>query len=221
MAEQQLTLDTNHGELSATLNIADNATHALLLAHGAGANHRHVHMTALAAAFEACQLTTLRFNFPFKQAGRNRVDSKAVSTSCLIEAAAYLREQVALPLLIGGHSFGGRMATHAVAESGLQCTALILCSFPLHPAGKPALERAAHLQNIATPMLFLSGTRDALGNRELLDNVVNTLAAPHKIHWLHTGDHSFKILKRTRASEIDIYTEAATAVRAFIDNPPQ
>lgn len=217
MAQQEFTLETESGDLSATLNLAESATHTLLLAHGAGADHQHHHMTALADAFEAQHITTLRFNFPSKQQGRNRVDSKAVSVNCIRAAAMWLTNNYKQPLLIGGHSFGGRMATHAAAEHSIACTALVLCSFPLHPAGKPSTGRAAHLNDISQPMIFLSGTRDKLADRKLLDAEVGKLNPSCRIHWLDTGDHSFSILKRSRDNAVDIYTEAATATRSFID----
>ncbi len=216
MPEKQFTINAAEIELSATLNTPENPTHALLLAHGAGADHRHAHMTALAEAFQAQNIATLRFNFPFKQAGRNRVDSKLVSTTCIIDAATYLQKLLPLPLLIGGHSFGGRMATHAVAEQKLQCSAMILCSFPLHSAGKPSTDRAAHLSEVTTPMLFLNGTRDTMADQSLLNQEVDKLNSTHKVHWLDTGDHSYKILKRTRTLSIDIYTEAAQTAREFL-----
>jgi len=214
---QEFSLETSEGLLDATLNQSKDATHALLLAHGAGADHRHAHMTALAEAFAAERFITLRFNFPFKQNGRNRVDSKEVSIACISSAADWLQKNQPLPVLLGGHSFGGRMATHAIAEQKVICEALVLCSFPLHPAGKPSIDRAAHLTEISPPMIFLSGTRDTLASKELLDKEVVKLGKPNCIHWLETGDHSFKILKRTRQNPIDIYTEAATAARQFID----
>lgn len=217
MTEKQLTIQAVDYSLSATLNTPANPTHALLLAHGAGADHRHAHMASLTEAFQAQQIATLRFNFPFKQEGRNRVDSKAVSTACIIDAAAYMEKQFQLPLLIGGHSFGGRMATHAVAEHGLSCTAMILCSFPLHGVGKPATDRAAHLKDVTAPMLFLSGTRDKMAEQTLLTKEIRKLKSSHRIQWLDTGDHSFKILKRSRKSKVDIYTEAAQSAREFID----
>ena len=218
MQEERLTIATSHGKLDATLLTPEHPTHALLLAHGAGADHRHAHMTSLAQAFQSVGITTLRFNFPFKQAGKSRVDSKSVSTDCIIEAAAALKDRVTLPLLAGGHSFGGRMATHAVAECGLKCDAMVLCSFPLHAAGKPSVERAAHLKDVDPPMLFLNGTRDTLSDQTLLNQELTKLAGNHQIHWLDTGDHSYKILKRSRKSSVDIYIEAAQAARAFIDS---
>lgn len=211
-------LNTSVGELSATLNHPADASHILLLAHGAGADHTHAHMSSLAEAFAAQKIATLRFNFPFKQEGRNRVDSKSISISAIADAAAEIQNIVQLPLLAGGHSFGGRMATHAVAENQLTCKAIILCSFPLHGAGKPSTQRAAHLKDISVPMLFLSGTRDALADRSLLEQEIDKLSGGQSIHWLDTADHSFKILKRTRKSGIDVYSEAAVAAREFIDN---
>ena len=168
MLERKLTLKTAAGNLSATVNEPESASHAFLLAHGAGADHQHSHMAALAAAFTQVGFFTLRFNFPFKEAGRNRVDSKEISVTCIQEAAQKLQSECDAPLLIGGHSFGGRMATHAVAEGKAQCEAMMLCSYPLHPAGKPGIERAKHLSDVTVPMLFLSGTRDKLGEPELL-----------------------------------------------------
>jgi len=215
---REFSLETSAGPLSATINHTEASTHTLLLAHGAGADHRHAHMTSLAEAFEAQRLTTLRFNFPFKEQGRNRVDSKAVSVDCIESAATWLQSNHRLPLLSGGHSFGGRMVTHAVIEKKLNCEALLLCSFPLHPADKPSTDRAAHLKDISTPMIFLSGSRDKLATKKLLNSEVDKLAPPSCVHWLDTGDHSFKILKRSRKNTIDIYSEAAAAARNFIDN---
>ena len=218
MLQQEQTIDTSHGKLSATLIETEAATHLLLLAHGAGADHKHAHMQSLAEAFANQSIATYRFNFPFKEAGRNRVDSKDISTTCIAEVAQQLKADHACPLLIGGHSFGGRMATHAIAEGLVSCEAMILCAFPLHPAGKPSVARAQHLQDVSTPMLFLSGTRDKLADPELMSNEIDKLSAAHKLHWLDTGDHSYKILKRSRSVEVDIYTEAAQAARAFIDS---
>ena len=218
MHQQEQTIDTSHGKLSATLIKPEGATHLLLLAHGAGADHKHAHMQSLAEAFASQSIATFRFNFPFKEAGRNRVDSKDISTACIAEVAQQLKADYSYPLLIGGHSFGGRMATHAIAEGVVSYEAMILCSFPLHPAGKPSVTRAQHLPEISTPMLFLSGTRDKLAEPELMSSEIEKLGAPHKLHWLDTGDHSYKILKRSRLVEVDIYTEAAQTARAFIDN---
>ncbi|HET6628810.1 MAG TPA: alpha/beta fold hydrolase, partial [Woeseiaceae bacterium] len=138
----------------------ESAEAMLVLAHGAGAGMAHRNLQALADAFGRQSVATLRFDFPFIEAGRKRVDSRAVATAAIAEACAEASRRAALPLWLGGHSFGGRMASHAVIDEGLEPRGLIFCSFPLHPAGKPSINRAAHLQAINRPMLFLSGTRD-------------------------------------------------------------
>ena len=212
----ELSISTDHGTLSATLNVPDNAHCALLLAHGAGADHKHAHMESLASAFALAGIATLRFNFPFKEQGRTRVDSKSVSIDCIVSAVETLQSKTQLPMFAGGHSFGGRMVTHAVADKKIECYGMILCSFPLHPAGKPGTDRAAHFNNLNQPVLFLSGTCDALADSALLSEQVNKLlSADSKLHWLDTADHGFKVLKRTRKNEMDVYQEAAGVAAAF------
>jgi predicted alpha/beta-hydrolase family hydrolase len=189
---------------------------AIVLAHGAGAGMSHRNMQAIAAAFERRGLATLRFNFPFIEAGQSRTDSPQVATATIAEAFSAARERTVLPLWLGGHSFGGRMASHAVVDRGLDPRGLIFCSFPLHPAGRPSTSRAAHLPPIQQPMLFLSGTRDELADRDLLKQVVAKLPNA-QLHWLETADHGYKVLKRTRTSSEDIFDEMARITRAFIE----
>lgn len=175
---------------------------------------RHSTMQSIADAFAAADISSLRFNFPFKEAGRFRVDSKDVSTRTIRAALEFAMENHAGPYCLGGHSFGGRMASHAVLEHGLDVSALIFCAFPLHPAGKPSVERARHMDAIESPMLFLSGDRDRLAERGLMTLVVDRLGA--KLEWLDTGDHGYRTLKRSRLREDDIFTEMASHARRFV-----
>src|SRR4051794_7829706 len=151
------------------------AVAALVLAHGAGAGMEHRHMQALADAFGRRGIATLRFNFPYMEAGKSRTDSPEVASAAIAAAAADARKRTKLPLWVGGHSFGGRMSSHAVAEYNVEAAGLVFCSFPLHMPGKPDVKRAAHLGKVRRPMLFLSGTRDELAERELLTRVVSGL----------------------------------------------
>ena len=194
----------------------DDAVAALVLAHGAGAGMRHASMEAIAAAFSQHGVATLRFDFPFMAAGRPRVDSPAVATAAIAAAFRAAAERTALPIWIGGHSFGGRMASHAVVDRGLDPKGLVFCSFPLHNPGKPAITRAAHLAAIRKPMLFLSGTRDDLAQAALLRDVVAGLPSA-ELHWLDTADHGYRVLKRSRPSAEDVFDEMGRVVRAFID----
>lgn len=192
------------------------AAAAVVLAHGAGAGMTHASMQAIADAFERRGLATLRFNFPFIEEGRSRTDPPAVATAAIAEAFQEAQERTTLPLWLGGHSFGGRMASHAVLDRGLAPAGLIFCSFPLHPPDKPGTTRAAHLPSLRLPLLFLSGTRDELAERDLLEPLVASLPTA-ELHWLDTADHGYRVLKRTRASPENIFAEMARVARAFVD----
>jgi predicted alpha/beta-hydrolase family hydrolase len=192
------------------------AVAALVLAHGAGAGMTHASMQAIATAFEQRGIATLRFNFPYMEAGRNRVDSPAVACDSIAAAFASARERTQLPVWLGGHSFGGRMASHAIVDRALPAAGLIFCSFPLHMPGKPDTKRAQHLATIRQPMLFLSGTRDELAEPTLLEPLVASLPTA-QLHWLATADHGYKVLKRTRTRTDSVFEEMAETARAFID----
>jgi predicted alpha/beta-hydrolase family hydrolase len=199
----------------------NDAVAALVLAHGAGAGMRHASLQAIADAFERRGIATLRFDFPYMAAGRSRVDSPAVATQAIAAAYAAARERTTLPLWLGGHSFGGRMASHAVIDRGVPAAGLIFCSFPLHTPGKPDTKRARHLSSIRQPMLFLSGTRDELADPQLLEPLVESLPTA-TLHWLETADHGYRVLKRTRTRTDSVFDEMAGAARAFVDahSPP-
>jgi hypothetical protein len=192
------------------------AVASLVLAHGAGAGMRHRHMQALADAFERRGMATLRFDFPFIERGKSRVDSPEVATARIAEVYAVAKARSDVPVWLGGHSFGGRMASHAVASGLVDPAGLIFCSFPLHMPGKPATSRAAHLPSIVRPMLFLSGTRDELADGALLAEVVAALPSA-ELHWLDTADHGYRVLKRSRASTEDVFDEIARVARGFVD----
>lgn len=191
------------------------AVAAVVLAHGAGAGMRHANLEAIAAAFARHGLATLRFDFPFIAAGRKRVDSPAVATASIAAAFAEARARTALPVWLGGHSFGGRMATHALLEHSLPAAGCVLCSFPLHAAGRPDTQRARHLAAIEVPMLFLSGTRDALAKPALLEPLVAGLPSA-QLHWLATADHGYRVQRGARASEESVFDEIGRVARAFV-----
>jgi len=206
------------GSVSAIIQMPVGAKALLILAHGAGANMRHQHMESISTSLSKNKIATFRFNFPFMEAGGRRTDSMAVCVESFASALAALDKPTnELSLFIGGHSFGGRMSSHFVAQQTptQSCRGLIYFSFPLH-GKKPDVKRADHLASINLPMLFLSGTRDTLAEPELLKQVVEKLPNA-TLHWLETADHGFKILKRTRESAENVYDEAASVVSEFID----
>ena len=99
-----------------------------------------------------------------------------------------------VPLFAGGRSFGGRMTSQAQAIDPLpEVRGLAFLGFPLHPAGKPGIERAEHLAAVRVPMLFVSGDRDALAEPELLKPVVDSLGDRATLHVVAGADHSFRV----------------------------
>ena len=212
---QALRVPVADREVSALLRPADGEHRATLtFGHGAGADMRHSSMAAIAEAFAGVGIATLRYNFPFKEDGRNRVDAQAVSTETVAAALECARQHADGPHLLGGHSFGGRMASHAVVDRHLDPVGLIFCSFPLHMPKKPATKRAEHLDSISAPMLFLSGTRDGMAQRELLNQVAGRVEGT--VEWLDTADHGYKVLKRTRTRTDDVFEEMAGYASAWL-----
>ncbi|MGE0624525.1 MAG: alpha/beta fold hydrolase [Pseudomonadales bacterium] len=203
--------------LSAELSRPDDAFALLVLAHGAGAGFRHASMVAISEALARRGVATLRFNFPFSEEGRRRVDAQPVSIACLLAALETARvEQPDLPRFLGGHSYGGRMASHAAAAHDLAIEGLVFCSFPLHPSKKPGTTRALHLADVPQPMLFLSGTRDDLADRSLLEGVVAGLGGRARLHWLDTANHGYRVLKRSRQVGEDVFDEMAGVAADFM-----
>ncbi len=206
------------GRLSAELMRPEDADRLLVLAHGAGADFRHASMLAISEALARQGIASLRFNFPFMEEGRRRVDAQATSVACVLAAVETAREAAPeLPVYLGGHSYGGRMASHAVLEpSAPAVTGLVFCSFPLHPPKKPGTQRAEHLPGVALPMLFMSGTRDAMATPELMTDLVESLGPRATLHWLDTADHGYKVLKRSRQSGLDVFDELAGVAARFM-----
>ncbi len=218
MTPEPLQISGPSGALSAELLQPSSPRAALVLAHGAGAGYRHATLVAIAEALADVAVATLRFNFPFMEAGRRRVDSRPVSVQAVAAAAGTLSERLpALPLLVGGHSFGGRMASHALAEQAVAAVGLICLSFPLHPANRPGVDRAGHLGELSVPMLFLSGTRDALADARLLSDVIAGLGARARLGWLEDADHGYRTRKRVRRDPRSVFEEIAAEVERFLD----
>ncbi|MBP6002058.1 MAG: dienelactone hydrolase family protein [Pyrinomonadaceae bacterium] len=198
------------GEVSAILIRPENATHLLVLSHGASTNMRRATMQAIADALAVQGIATFRYNFPYTENGRGR-DSAAVCIETVRNAVAAAGKAAPdLPILAGGHSFGGRMTSTAQAEEPLDGVAgLVFFSYPLHLPGRPDTKRAEHLANIKVPMLFLSGTRDELATLDLLKPTIKKLGKRAALHLLDTANHSYKILKKSRTSAEDIFAEMA------------
>jgi len=205
--------------LEGELLMPKGASNLLILAHGAGAGFDHENMLGMARGLAANNIASLRFNFPFIQRGKSRVDSREVTTAAIASAVDWAhRNYPRLDLWAGGHSFGGRMTSHCELEYELPVKGLIFCSFPLHAANKPNRLRAAHLPYIEKPMLFLTGTRDALAEPMLLAEVLRELGGKATLKWLDTADHGYKTLKRQRLYPGDVFEEIGEHIDQFIQD---
>ena len=197
--------------VSALLIAPSGASIGYVFAHGAGAGMDHTFMASLAGLLGEQGVATLRFQFPYLERGSKRVDSPAVAKAAV--RAAVTEAGRLLPdvtLFAGGKSFGGRMTSQAQAETPLPGVAgLAFVGFPLHPAGKPGVERAEHLAAVKCPMLFLQGTRDELADTSLLRQVVGPLGDRATTKLFDDADHSFHVRKKSGSTDETVLLQLA------------
>lgn len=181
------------GKVTAACIAPEDPTLIMTLAHGAGAGMDHAFMVSLSTALAEAGIATLRFNFPFTEHKKFRPDTPEVAHQTIKAALALAHEMFpALPLFAAGKSFGGRMTSQLLSSEHLATVkGLIFYGFPLHPSGKPSIERATHLKEVKLPMLFLQGTRDALATWDLISAVCSSLPKA-TLEKIEGADHSFK-----------------------------
>jgi predicted alpha/beta-hydrolase family hydrolase len=208
--ELRFTATEEKGEVSALLLRPEKATHILVFGHGASTNMRHRTLQTIAENLAERKIATFRYNFPYSEKGSGRDSPKTCVATIRSAVAAAHEHAPGLKMLAGGHSFGGRMTTTAASEAPLEnVVGLVLSSFPLHPPGAPDTKRAEHLRSVTVPMLFLSGTRDPLAELDLFKPVVKKLGKLATLHLLDTADHSYKVQKKLRKSDEDVFAEMA------------
>src|SRR5689334_3664288 len=208
-----LTIADGTVRVSALLAAPPNARACYVLAHGAGAGMTHPFMAAVASGLHARGIATLRYQFPYMEAGKKRPDPPALAHATVRAAvAAAARELPDLPLVAGGKSFGGRMTSQAQAAAPLPgVRGLAFLGFPLHPAGRPSRERAQHLAAVEIPMLFLQGTRDELARLDELEPVVAGLGARATLRRFEDADHSFHVPRRSGRSDAQVLDDVLDA----------
>ena len=205
------------GSVSALLMRPEQARWLLVFGHGAGAGMRHRFMEAISARLAALGIATLRYQFPYMEAGSRRPDARAALLATVRAAVAAARFAAPdLPLLAGGKSMGGRMTSLAAAEAALPgVRGIVFVGFPLHPAGRPSTERADHLERVDLPLLFLQGERDQLGGLDLLRPLCARLGTRATLHVIPTADHGFHVLKSSGRTDGDVLYELARTVAAW------
>ena len=218
MNTSDIRIETPHGPVSGLLAEGADARAVLVLGHGAGAGMKHHFMADLAAALADAGVATLRYQFPFMEAGKFRTDPPAIAAATVRAAVAEAgRLRPGLPLIAGGKSFGGRMTSTAAAEAPLDgVRGLVFFGFPLHLPKKPATSRGNHLDRVTVPMLFLQGTRDDLADQTLIRAVTARLGAGATLHEVAEANHAFEVPTRTGKTAADIIVELARTAADWI-----
>lgn len=193
----------------------DTSPYTFIFAHGAGAGMDHSFMTTIAKLLAQRGIKVVRFNFPYmiqrEKDGRKRPPDRAPK---LLEAYRQIITEHAQkgPIVIGGKSMGGRMASLLAEDE--QVLAVACLGFPFHPPGKPEKYKGEHLASIVKPTLILQGERDAFGRIEEVADY--SLSPCVEVQYLTDGDHSFTPRKRSGVSEEENLIQAVEWLSHFI-----
>jgi uncharacterized protein len=202
VSEERLSVSTPRGDVSAVWAPASQAFAALVVAHGAGAGMDHPFLAGFAGAVNDLGVASLRFNFPYIEAGRRSPDPVPAAIASYEAAFQVAVERAGpLPVAVGGKSYGGRIASMAVAD-GMAAAALVFLGYPLHPPGKPERVRDEHLYGINVPMLFLRGSRDPFSDAAVLEPVIERLGDRAVLQTVDGGGHSFERSRKEDARDV-------------------
>jgi predicted alpha/beta-hydrolase family hydrolase len=189
----------------------------VVLGHGAGGNRRTPMLVDLAEALAESGRAALLYNFPYAERGTRRPDPPRVLEAAAREAAEVAREKAgATRVVMGGRSMGGRIASQVVA-AGAPADGLVFLAYPLHPPGRPEKRRESHLPDIAVPMLFVQGTRDAFAREDLLQALMVRLGRRARHHPVEAADHSLRVLKRSGRTNEDVEAEVRGALLGWLE----
>lgn len=225
---EKLTVHVNDKESVTALLYAaakkNRAEVTVVLGHGAGASQTSGFMRMFAKGLAERGLDVMTFNFVYMEQGRSVPDQKHKLEGCfraVIETALKHKKLKNNRLVIGGKSMGGRIASQVMAGEDREALAsdvagLVFLGYPLHPPGNPAKLRVEHLDHINKPMLFVQGTRDALGTPEEIKPFARNLHPAAKIHEIENGDHSFKAPKKFGLSQDQIFETAMDEIDRWV-----
>lgn len=215
--QERFAVDLPSGPAEVSADLARPATTraSVVIAHGAGAGYRHPFLVGFARALNSLGIATLRFNFPYLEAGRRMPGPPGSALAAWAAAMAFAQERAAgAPVWASGKSYGGRMASVAAAQGLISPAGLVYLGYPLHPPGNPVNARTAHLPAVRQPQLFVSGARDPFvdPHAQLEEAVASCRDA--SIAWVD-GGHSFEVKGRRRPAD-DVGADLAPLVAAFM-----
>jgi predicted alpha/beta-hydrolase family hydrolase len=175
--------------------------------HGAGAGMEHPFMSSVAQGLGERGIATLRYQFPYMERGSRRPDVPKVAHAAVRTAVAEAARR--LPRLPTSQ------AQSAAPLPGV--VGLLFFGFPLHPAGKPSIDRAQHLAGVKIPMLFVQGTRDELADASLIEPTVEALHGTATLQWVPEGDHSLHVPAKSGRSDAQVLSIALDAARDWVE----
>ena len=205
-------------KVSALWAAPSNQKAVLVLAHGAGAGMNHAFMESLSNGLNAHGIATLRYNFPYMEAGRKAPDRLQVLSDTIRSA---LLKAIPLadghPIFLGGKSMGGRMSSSLASQEDLPSVrGIVFFGFPLHAPGEHSSNRGTHLFDVKQPMLFIQGTRDKLADLSLLEPIVKKIGRRASLHIVEGGDHSFHVLKSSGRTNAEVLQEVVDVSAAWM-----
>ena len=190
---------------------------SFVFAHGAGGNMNDRGVVATARALNQRGISTVRFNFLYKEKKSSRPDPMPKLKDTFSAVVDRVRKEVSPPtLIIGGRSMGGRAASMLAAD-GFDAAGLLLLAYPLHPPGKPDQLRDAHLPSITMPVICFNGTRDPFCTPSLMEDVLKRVKTSWEMHWVEGADHSFHVLKSSGKTDAQVLDEMADTIKNWID----
>jgi predicted alpha/beta-hydrolase family hydrolase len=193
------------------LHRATSGSDGLVLTHGAGGNCNSALLVALAENFSPNGITVLRCDLPFRQQRPYGppLRTAEVDQQGLQRAVEFLRTRVSGRVFLGGHSYGGRMATMLAAKAPSVADGLLLLSYPLHPPNKPQQLRTAHFPQIRTRCLFVHGTRDPFATSEEIQSALKPIPAETMLLSIEGAGHELVSKKKSNVGHLDSATLAA------------
>ncbi len=218
MNAQDISIAVGEDRVSGLLLRPEGAKALYVFAHGAAVGMNHPNMASNAEKLAERGIATLRYQFPYMEKRSGRPDPPRIAHAAVRAAVAEAgRLAPDLPLFAGGRSFGGRMTSQAQAESPLPgVRGLAFLGFPLHPAGKPGIDRADHLERVHIPMLFVSGDHDALAEIDLLRPMVADLGDRATLHLVSHADHSLKVPVKSGRTSAEAEADALDAMAEWM-----
>jgi len=175
----------------------------LVLTHGAGGNAKAPLLIAISERLAAAGLNVLRCDLPYRQrrpTGSPSPSDAKHDQAGLRRAVTLMKEKFGDKAYLGGVSYGGRQASMLVASGPALVAGLLLLSYPLHPPGRPTQLRTAHLPELRTPTLFVSGTRDAFGSIDELEAAIKLIPAPTRLIAVEGAGHG--LLQKSNRTEL-------------------